>query len=153
MFSKNPVLKALGILTAEDIRELSSYEEAIVAFKQAAGGEWVSSETSVVKAKSPKKMGEVIPFPKREKTNVLDLPQIEASGEEVPVDINELTTDFILSQRKLAQKVVEQASSKHAFSEYTEQVNLLIVQDKDMGGKRRIRFVPTHGVLINKKQS
>lgn len=151
MFAKNPVLKALGIITSEDIRELSSFQEAIVAFKQAAGGEWVNSD--VPSRSVPKKMGEVIPFPRRETTTVKDIPQIEEGGEEDPLEMSELTTDFILGQRQLSQKMAEAHSTKKAFSEYVDQVNLIVVQDHNEGGKKRIKFVPTHGVLIDKKQS
>jgi hypothetical protein len=153
MFAKNPVLKALGIITSEDIRELSSFQEAIVAFKQAAGGEWVNSEVSALPRSVPKKMGEVLPFPKRDTTTIRDIPQIEEEGEEEPLEMSELTTEFILSQRELSQRVVEAHSTKKAFSEYVDQVKLIVVQDQDEGGKKRIKFVPTHGVLIDKKQS
>lgn len=153
MFAKNPVLKALGIITSEDIRELSSFQEAIVAFKQAAGGEWVNSEVSSVPRSVPRKMGEVLPFPKRDTTTIRDIPQIEEDGEEDPLEMSELTTEFILGQRELAQRVAEAHSSKKAFSEYVDQVKLIVVQDQSEGGKKRIKFVPTHGVLIDKKQS
>ena len=153
MFAKNPVLKALGIITSEDIRELSSFQEAIVAFKQAAGGEWVNSEVSAAPRSVPKKMGKVLEFPKRETTTVKDIPHIEEGGIEDPLEMSELTTDFILSQRQLSQKLAEAHSSKKAFSEYVDQVKLIVVQDQDEGGKKRIKFVPTHGVLIDKKQS
>lgn len=153
MFAKNPVLKALGIITSEDIRELSSFQEAIVAFKQAAGGEWVNSEVSSVPRSVPKKMGEVLPFPKRDSTTIKDIPQIEEGGEEEPLEMSELTTEFILGQRELSQRVAEAHSTKKAFSEYVDQVKLIVVQDQSEGGKKRIKFVPTHGVLIDKKQS
>ena len=67
--------------------------------------------------------------------------------------MSELTTEFILGQRRLSQRASEVNATKKAYAEYIDQVKLIVVQEKSEGGKKRIKFVPTHGVLIDKKQS
>lgn len=144
------VLRALSILSLADILQLSAVEEEIVAFKQVAGGEWVSA--SEPPRKRPE--GKILSFPSSPQLKVKDLEALPLAGEEIAASgEGELTMDFILSQRRLWKEGVAKLGLLAAIDCYLNQVQIISIKEKNPEGKERIRFISTQGLLVNKKQS
>lgn len=144
------VLRALSILSLEDILQLSSLEEEIIAFKQVAGGEWVSAPA----AKKPPPEARVLDFPNAGKLKLADLEVLPEPGEEIgPEELSELSMDFILSQRTLWKEGVERLGLMAAIDCYLDQLQMISIKEKNSQGKEQIRFISTQGLLVNKKQS
>lgn len=148
MADSNSVLRALSVLSLEEILRLSSAEEEILAFEQVAGGEWITGP------KCAPTGAKVISFPERKKAlSVTDLePIIEGEPADFEV-LNELSLDFILTQRELWKKGGAQMGLVGAIDEYLQQVKVIAITEKVSDEKEKIRFITTQGLLINRKQS
>ncbi|MFA5582822.1 MAG: hypothetical protein WDA09_01295 [Bacteriovoracaceae bacterium] len=150
MGKSNSILRALSILTLEDILKLSSLEEEILAFEQVAGAEW-SQPTPVKRCKEEAK---VLSFPDPPTTKIKDLEAFAEQGGEAQIGgLNELSMDFILSQRRLWKEGVKKLGLMTAVEEYLNHLQMISIKEESSEGKTRIRFISTRGLLINKKQS
>jgi len=151
MGKANSILRALSILTLEDILKLSSLEEEILAFEQVAGAEWGQP----VPVKRHSQEAKVLSFPTdHQGIKVKDLEALREEGEESELgNLNELSMDFILSQRKLWKEGVKKLGLMTAVEEYLNHLQMISIKEESTEGKSRIRFISTQGLLINKKQS
>lgn len=144
MGKTNSVLRALSILTQEDILKLSSLDEEILAFAQVAGGEW----SHPIPAKRQRSEARVLSFPQQAQVKIKDIETLAEEGQELDLgDSRELSMDFILSQRKLWKEGVRKLGLMNAVDEYLNQLQLISIKEE------RIRFISTKGLLVNKKQS
>ena len=149
--SHGSVLRALSILTFEDILQLSSADEEIIAFQQVAGGEWVTAPAAVAR---PRPEAKILSFPASAQLRVKDLDCLPETGEEVELEVGgELSLDFILTQRTLWKEGVEKLGLTGAIDSYLQQLQMISIKEKNREGKDCIRFISTQGLLVNKKHS
>lgn len=123
-----------------------------MAFEQVAGGEWVGPVKK--RHRQPTGLAKVIAFPGSNDVKARDLNPL---NENVPSEgeaLNELSMDFILSQRSLWKKNVETMGLTAAIEEYLRQTQLVSIKVEDQDEKKsRIRFIATKGLLVDKDQS
>ena len=152
MGNSNSVLRAISVLSLEEILKLSSSEEEILAFEQVAGGEW----SSAPQARRPSSPAKILSFPSPEKKANLarDLEPLPEEGESLDLEgLQELSLDFILSQRELWKRGVQSLGLATAIEEYLRQLQVISIKESSDEGKEKIRFITTQGLLINKKQN
>lgn len=153
MAKGNSLLRALSILSLEEILKLSSADKEILAFEQVAGGEWVGA--SPAKKRRPETMARVLSFPSSPKLQAKDLEPISVEGKTEDNQLNELSLDFILTQRKLWKQGVESMGLAGAVDEYIRHTQAISIKEtsSEEQGKCKIRFISTQGLLVDKKQS
>lgn len=152
MAVRNKVLRALSVLTAEDVAELASADEQLLAFAQVAGGEWSSSALSKVHKQEEAK---ILSFPTERLKKIQEMESFLPAREEVieVVNLNELSMDFILCQRELWSHWVREVGTLKAIEGYVDQLKLISIKETVGEGKEQVRFIATKGILINKKQA
>lgn len=148
MRKKNSILRALSVLSLDDILKLSSVDEEILAFEQVAGGEWLSAP----EPRRPRTEAKVLTFASPEHVKVKDLEPLKEGEEAELGGLKELSLDFILTQRKLWKEGVSQFGLTSAIEKYLSQVQIISIKEKGHQGKERIRFIATQGLLVDKKQ-
>jgi hypothetical protein len=149
------VLRALNILGIEEILKLSEViQNKQKPLKKAAGAEVIvwDDETEEREPKQIPNPEKVLPFPKK---TVQNLPQLT---EEHPPEEKEkaeelITSDLMLWQREMSKHKGETLNKIEGFSEYQRSNDVQVIKTHNNAGKQEVRFVPTNGVLINKKQA
>lgn len=152
MGNTNSVLRALSVLSLEEILKLSSSEEEILAFEQVAGGEWINAP----QAKRSVTQAKILSFPTSHESGALvrDLEPLQEEGESGDFGgLNELSLDFILTQREFWKRGVESMGLAAAIEEYLRLLQVISIKESSEEGKEKIRFITTQGLLVDKKQN
>lgn len=149
------VLRALNILGIEEILKLSEVlQSKQKPLKKAAGTELIVwDEEEDVKPQKQSSSGEkILPFPKK---TVRDVPQLseDISSEEKGKTDELIASDIVLWQREMSKHTGETFSKIEGFGEYQKSNEIQVIKTHNTAGKQEVRFVPTNGVLINKKQA
>lgn len=151
------VLRALNILGIEEILMLSEVlQNKQKPLKKAAGAELIVWDQDVeeVVQKQVSTSEKILPFPKK---TIQNLPQL---AEEPPPEHEEkenteefITSDLMLWQREMSKQKGQTLSKIEGFSEYQRSNDVQVIKTLNTEGKHEVKFVPTNGVLINKKQA
>lgn len=158
---QSSILQALQIIGPEEILKLAQILSRTMSVKRVVGDDfdlWDDAPQGSPKL-NKKPEGKVLPFPKSSPLSATEAPRpaVEETHGELPDEDSELPhflgAEAALLHREISREADEAIQKLQAKQGYRKTAELLIVKTKTQGGKEKLSFVSTRGVLVDKKQA